>query len=433
MVYVLSIEGKPLMPTKRHGKVRRLLKQGLAKVVKRKPFTIQLLYETTTYTQPITLGIDSGYNYIGFSAVTEKEELISGEVKLLQGISERLKKRAMYRRQRRNRLRYRKPKFNNRRKPEGWLPPSIQHKYDSHVRFINLLKSILSITEVVVEVASFDIQKIKNPDIEGTDYQNGEQKGFYNLREYILYRDNYTCQLCGKSNLPLEVHHIGYWKLDRTDRPGNLITLCIDCHTPKNHLEDGNLWRWQPKIQSFKEATFMSTVRRKLVNTFGCQYNYGYITKTKRKALSLEKTHYNDAFVIAGGGNQKRIEPIYFEQVRRNNRSLEKFYDAKYIDIRTGKPATGQKLFNGRRIRNKNYSTENLRKFRGQRLSKGQRRIRAKRYFYQPKDMVVYEEQKYIVKGVQNRGSYVKLEGLPRPVRIELVRPYLFRKGFTTV
>jgi hypothetical protein len=169
------------------------------------------------------------------------------------------------------------------------------------------------------------------------------------------------------------------------------------------------------------------------VNTFGCQYNYGYITKTKRKALSLEKTHYNDAFVIAGGGNQKRIEPIYFEQVRRNNRSLEKFYDAKYIDIRTGKPATGQKLFNGRRIRNKNYSTENLRKFRGQRLSKGQRRIRAKRYFYQPKDMVVYEEQKYIVKGVQNRGSYVKLEGLPRPVRIELVRPYLFRKGFTTV
>ena len=73
MVFVLSIEGKPLMPTKRHGKVRRLLKQGLAKVVKAKPFTIQLLCKTTTYTQNITLGIDSGYNYIGFSAVTEKE------------------------------------------------------------------------------------------------------------------------------------------------------------------------------------------------------------------------------------------------------------------------------------------------------------------------------------------------------------------------
>jgi len=113
MVYVLSIEGKPLMPTKRHGKVRRLLKQRLAKVVRVKPFTIQLLYETTNYTQPVTLGIDSGYNYIGFSAITEKEELISGEVKLRSDISELIKERRMYRRIRRSRLRYRKPRFDN--------------------------------------------------------------------------------------------------------------------------------------------------------------------------------------------------------------------------------------------------------------------------------------------------------------------------------
>ncbi|MGB4754576.1 MAG: RRXRR domain-containing protein [Fervidobacterium sp.] len=114
MVYVLSVEGKPLMPTKRHGKVRRLLKQHLAKVVKTKPFTIQLLYETTSYTQNITLGIDSGYNHIGFSAVTEKEELICGEVKLRNDISELLKERRMYRRIRRSRLRYRKRRFDNR-------------------------------------------------------------------------------------------------------------------------------------------------------------------------------------------------------------------------------------------------------------------------------------------------------------------------------
>jgi len=138
MVYVLSIEGKPLMPTKRHGKVRRLLKQGLAKVVRVKPFTIQLLYETTNYTQPVTLGIDSGYNYIGFSAITEKEELISGEVKLRSDISELIKERRMYRRIRRSRLRYRKPRFDNRRsyKKEGWLAPSIKHKLDTHIRFI---------------------------------------------------------------------------------------------------------------------------------------------------------------------------------------------------------------------------------------------------------------------------------------------------------
>ena len=150
------------MPTKRHGKVRRLLKQQLAKVVKVKPFTIQLLYETTSYTQNITLGIDSGYNYIGFSAITEKKELISGEVKLRNDISELIKERRMYRRIRRNRLRYRKPKFNNRvsSKKEGWLAPSIKHKLDSHIRFIEYLKKILPITNIVIEVANFDTRQL---------------------------------------------------------------------------------------------------------------------------------------------------------------------------------------------------------------------------------------------------------------------------------
>lgn len=165
MVFVLSIEGKPLMPTKRHGKVRRLLKQGLAKVVKAKPFTIQLLYKTTTYTQNITLGIDSGYNYIGFSAVTEKEELICDEVKLRNDISELLKERRMYRRIRRNRLRYRKPRFDNRvsSKKEGWFAPSIKHKLDTHVRLIERLKKLLPITNIVIEVASFDTHKVNYP------------------------------------------------------------------------------------------------------------------------------------------------------------------------------------------------------------------------------------------------------------------------------
>ena len=431
MVFVLSIEGQPLMPTKRHGKVRRLLKQGLAKVVKAKPFTIQLLYKTTTYTQNITLGIDSGYNYIGFSAVTEKEELICGEVKLRNDISELLKERRMYRRIRRNRLRYRKPRFDNRvsSKKEGWFAPSIKHKLDTHVRLIERLKKLLPITNIVIEVASFDTHKLKNPNIEGIDYQQGEQQGFYNLREYILYRDNYTCQICGRTNVPLEVHHIGFWKGDRTDRPSNLITLCTKCHTPKNHKEGGKLYGLHPIQKSLKEATFMSTVRWKLVNVLNCNYTYGYITKSKRITLELNKTHYNDAFCIAGGTNQTRVEPIYFEQIRRNNRSLEKFYDAKYIDIRDNSIKTGQELFNGRRIRNKNYNTENLRQFRGRKISKGRRSIRIQRYFYQPKDIVIFEGKKHIVKGIQNKGNYIKLEGLPKPVKTELVKPYMFRKG----
>lgn len=433
MVYVLSMEGKPLMPTNRHGKIRRLLKEGKAKVVKVKPFTIQLLYQTKEYTQPITLGIDSGYTYIGFSAITEKRELISGEVNLRNDVSELIKEKHMYRRIRRNRLRYRKPRFDNRKRKEGWLAPSIQHKLDSHVRFIEKLKTILPITDIIVEVANFDTQKIKNPNIEGTEYQQGEQQGFWNIREYVLYRDNYTCQSCGKQGIPLEVHHIGYWIPDRTDRPDNLVTLCTKCHTPKNHQECGKLWGMKPRSKPLKEATFMSTVRWKLINTLSCKHTYGYITKSKRIILGLEKTHYNDAFCIAGGTNQERITPIMFEQIRRNNRSLEKFYDAKYVDIRTGKILSGQELFSGRRCRNKTLNSENLRKYRGHKHSKGRKSFRKQRYFYQPKDIVIYNRKQYIVKGIQNKGSYIKLEGLSKPVKTDLVKLYLFRKGICVV
>ena len=119
MVYVLGCNGKPLMPTKRYGKVRRILKDGRAKVVKAKPFTIKLTYETTNYTQPVTLGLDAGYKTVGFSAATKDQELIVGEYELLTGQVERNKERLQYRRMRRNRLRHRKPRFNNRRKPKG--------------------------------------------------------------------------------------------------------------------------------------------------------------------------------------------------------------------------------------------------------------------------------------------------------------------------
>ena len=433
MVYILSMEGRPLMPTDRHGKVRRLLKEGKAKVVKAKPFTIQLLYKTKEYIQPVTLGIDSGYTYIGFSAITEKKEFISGEVKLRNDVNELIKERRMYRKIRRNRLRYRKPRFDNRKKCNNWLAPSIQHKLDSHIRFIEKLKKILPITNIIVEVANFDTQKIKNLNIQSIEYQQGEQQGFWNIREYILYRDNYTFQLCGKKDVPLEVHHIGYWIPDRTDRPDNLITLCTKCHTPKNHKEGGKLWGMKPKNKPLKEATFMSIVRWKLVNILNCKHTYGYITKSKRIVLNLEKTHYNDAFCIAGGTNQERTKPIMFEQVRRNNRSLEKFYDAKYMDIRTGKILSGQELFSGRRCRNKNLNSENLRKYRCTKKSKGRRSIRTQRYFYQPKDVVVYNRKYYIVKGIQNKGDYIKLEGLSKPVKVKLVKPYMFRKGICVI
>jgi hypothetical protein len=394
-------------------KARMLLKQKKAQVVSRKPLVIQLRVATGETKQEVKLGVDSGYQYIGFSAITEKQELISGEFNLLKGMSERLKERSMYRTQRRNRLRYRKPRWNNRKRNDSWLAPSIQHKLDTHIRFIKYLNSILPISNITIEVGNFDIQKIKNPNISGKEYQEGEQKDFWNLREYILRGDNHKCQnpeCANKSkNKILQVHHLGYWKKDRTDRPSNLITLCTKCHTPKNHKEGGFLYGWEPNLKSFKEATFMSMVRWRLVNELGCEHTYGAYTKQNRIKLNLEKTHFNDAFVIAGGTIQKRIKPLFINQIRRHNRSLEKFYDAKYIDSRTGKKVSGTELFCGRRTRNKNLNTENLRKYRKEKISKGRRQIRREKYNCQPGDLVRYNENIHTVKGVFNKGSWIRL------------------------
>ena len=437
MIYVISKEGHPLMPTTKNGKVRHLLQDGLAKVITVNPFTIQLTYETTNYTQDITLGIDSGYLNIGFSAITEQTEIISGEVKLLQKMSDRITQKVQYRRIRRQRLRYRKARWQNRKVDEGWLAPSIQHKLDSHIRFIDKLKNILPITKVIVEVANFDIQKIKNPDIQGEQYQQGEQLGFWNIREYVLHRDNHKCQNpnCKNSDKQpiLQIHHIVFQDNGGTDIPSNLITLCNKCHTSPNHKKGKFLYEWQttkPKLKGFKDATFMSMVRWKLVEFIDCLHTYGYITKTIRIGLGLEKTHYNDAFCIAEGKTQIRVEPIICVQIKRNNRSLEKFYDAKYIDTRTGEKVSGGDLNCGRRTRNKNKNTENLRVFRAEKISKGRRSIRTQRYFYQPNDLVKYDGKIHTVKGTQNSGKYVALKEIKKVPNVELLTPYKFRKGF---
>jgi hypothetical protein len=252
MVYVISKSGSPLMPTKRHGWVRKSLQNGKAKVIQRFPFTIQLTYDSQENTQPITLGIDAGYGTVGFSAITKKEELICGEFTLLKGMSERLKKRNVYRIQRWNRLRFRKPGFLKDTKSQGWLAPSIQHKFDSHIRIIEKIVRLLPVADIIVEVAAFDIQKIKNPDIDGIGYQQGDQYGFENIRDYVFHRDHHTCQnpTCKRKTKVLQVHHIGFWKEDRSDRPSNLITLCLHCHTSDNHKEGGCLFGWQPKLKS---------------------------------------------------------------------------------------------------------------------------------------------------------------------------------------
>ena len=179
------------MPTKNHAKVRLLLKSGKAKVVNRCPFTIQLTGICKTFTQRVSLGVDAGSKHIGLSATTKKSVLFEADVTLRNDIVDLLSSRRELRRSRRNRkTRYRKARFLNRVKSKkaGWLAPSIKNKIDSHLTMIAKVHKILPISKIIVEVASFDIQKIKNPEISGVEYQQGEQLNFWNVREYVLFR-----------------------------------------------------------------------------------------------------------------------------------------------------------------------------------------------------------------------------------------------------
>ncbi len=412
------------MPTKRHGWVRRSLRDGHATVLKRSPFTIRLTYDCPEKTQPITLGIDAGYATVGFSAITEVEELFAGEFTLLVGVSERLKERQMYRRIRRNRLRHRKRGFLKDTKNNGWLAPSTQYKLDSHIRIVEQIKGVLPVTRTIVEVANFDIQKIRNQGISGSQYQQGEQYGFENLREYILHRDHHTCQNpdCTRRSKILQVHHIGFWRHDRSNRPSNLVTLCINCHASRNHNRNGFLYGWRPELKAFREATFMSTVRWKLVNHLQCTHTYGHITKSRRIANGLEKSHQNDAFVISEGTQQDRCVPFDVTQRRRNNRSLQKFYDAQYIDLRDGTKKAGKDLCSQRRTRSRENIPESLRPFRAHKIKIGRVAIRRKRHPFQPGDLVKLDGKILCVKGTISGGTSVLLSNKKTKIPRKLER-----------
>ena len=333
MVYVLNKDGHPIMPTSNHAKVRILLKTGKAKVIRRCPFTIQLQYSSTNYTQKISLGIDAGSKHIGVSATTESKVLYEADVELRNDIVDLLSTRRQNRRARRNRkTRYRKPRFTNRvsTKKNGWLAPSVRQKVDTHLTVVAKVHKILPISKIIVETASFDIQKIKDPTISGTEYQQGEQLDFWNVREYVLFRDGHVCQCCkGRSkDKILNVHHIESRKTGG-DAPNNLITLCETCHTGY-HKGTVKLPKTIHRGMSFRDASFMGVMRWAFYNRLKERYpnvslTYGYITKNTRIKNGLPKEHYIDARCISGNPSAVSDGTYYYQKkVRCHNRQIHK-------------------------------------------------------------------------------------------------------------
>ena len=302
MVYVLDKDGHPLIPTNRHGKVRRMLKSGQVKVVKKCPFTIQLMYESEHNVQPVSLGIDAGSKHIGVSATTKTTVLYEADVELRDDIVKLLATR--------------------------------RQKLNTHLVTVARVCEILPVTQIIVETASFDIQKIKNPKIQGVEYQRGEQTDFWNVREYVLFRDGHVCQCCkGKKKDPiLNVHHIESRK-SGGDAPNNLITLCKTCHKGY-HNGTIKLPKRIKRGMKFKDAAFMGIMRWTFYNTLKEKYEpdipvsmtYGYLTKNTRIQHNLPKEHYIDARCISGNPDAKSDGVYYYQKkIRCHNRQIHKF------------------------------------------------------------------------------------------------------------
>ena len=423
--FIMAKDGTRLMPTTNVKKVRKLLKTKRAVIHTYRPFTIQLLYESEKNVQPVEFAQDAGYQHVGISIKSDKHEYISAQYDLLPDEVERHNDCRKYRRTRRNRLRYRAPRFDNRSIPEGWLAPSLEHKKQLHVQIFEMYNAVVPISKATVEVAQFDTQLLKaiesgDPLPEGKDYQHGERYAYDTLREAVFARDEYTCLCCGKNvfknGIILRIHHLGYRQNDRTNRLSNLASVCTGCHTSRNHQPGGRLYDWKPKLKNFKGAAFMNAVKYQIYEAFKSKHDnvsttFGAVTKRTRIDRNIAKSHANDAYCIGVFRPKHRAVTQVFAKKRRNNRILEKFYDAKYIDIRDGKTKKGSALSCERTNRSiPRNNPLNERVYRGEKKAQGKRVIRTQRYPVQPHDIIFYAKRKCVSKGMHNNGTRIMLD-----------------------
>ena len=431
-VFVVDKNGAPLMPTSAY-RARRLLRGEKAVIYKYKPFTIQMVDREGGETQPIEYCSDTGYLHVGVSIKSEDHEYVDEQRDLLSDEVERHNDCRKYRHTRRNRkTRHRAARFDNRKgniAKEGFAP-SLRNKRDVQIQLFKSYKEVCPITSAYFEMGQFDTQLMKaiangDPAPQGEDYQHGERYGVETLREAVFTRDHYKCIVCGRSpfdkkgKVILHAHHVGFWKHDRTDRLSNLATVCERCHTSKNHKEGGALYGLEPKLSSMADATFMTAIRfdmfkrlKESAPDVEFHMTYGAKTKLRRKELGIRKTHANDAYAIGMFHPRHRTDFRMYKKRRRNNRVLEKFYDAKITDTRAGKTVRGAELGCNRTKRSiPRRNPENLRIYRGEKVSPGHRTIRRQRYNIQPGDILLIDGRQYMSKGVQHYGEYVTLEG----------------------
>lgn len=328
-VFVLDTNKNPLTPC-HPARARELLKKGEASVFRRFPFTIILKYSVeNNNTLPVEVKYDPGSKNTDIVLTLkryDKNEVIWSEELRHKGIyiKEKLDNRRILRRSRRNRkTRYRKARFLNRRnKKEWWLPPSLISRIDNIISWTSRFNRWCKLGSISMELVKFDTQKLDNPEIKGSEYQQGTLFG-YEIREYLLEKYNHTCAYCGAKDVPLEIDHIVSRSKGGTNRISNLTIACKNCNRKKSNMPIEIFLKDKPLVLkkilsqtkiSLKDATTVNSTRWALYNKlkeFNLPINTGSggLTKYNRISQGYPKKHWIDAACVGSSGSNIKLNP----------------------------------------------------------------------------------------------------------------------------
>ncbi len=323
-VFVLDKNLKPLDPT-HPARARELLSKGRAKVFKRYPFTIVLQDRTVedSIVHSHRVKIDPGSKITGFAVLQEDTGRVINALEIShrgQQIKDALESRRALRRGRRNRkTRYRKPRFLNRTRKKGWLPPSLESRISNIETWVRRIRKVCPVTAISQELVRFDLQQMQNPEISGVEYQRGELFGF-EVKEYLLAKWGRKCAYCGVENVPFEIEHILAKSKGGSNRISNLCLSCHSCNQSKGNKSIEEFLKKKPDVLKrvlaqakapLKDATAVNATRWELYRRLQftgllVEVGSGGRTKFNRKTRGIEKTHWADAACV-GASTPERL------------------------------------------------------------------------------------------------------------------------------
>jgi 5-methylcytosine-specific restriction endonuclease McrA len=459
LIYILNASGKPLMPTQRTNHIKRLLNKGKARIISKTPYVVQLKYETECITQPLYGGTDPGRTNIGEAVVDSrgfviyKAHIETRNKDIPKLMAERKQHRQASRHGERLRRKrrackcgttttfpkgrmlpgYEKPmmlkdiintesRFNNRKRPSGWVTPTVRQLVQTHTNMIHKICSILPVTDWIMEYNKFAFMRMDDNTIKGLDFQNGRMKGYSNSHEYVSALQNGKCACCN-SNIE-HFHHIKPRHEKGSDTPENLIGLCNTCHSKVHSgdikLEQVGLKKKYAALSVLNQS--MPYIAQELINMFGedhVRFCTGYQTSVVRDSLGIDKDHPEDAICIAlFGAGITECKDIFdtfkVKQYRRHNRQRvhaqrERTY---YLN--------GKTVCKNRHKRN-DQKGDSLEEFRTKfpdnvgrlTVKKSTRHYnRMNRMF--PGAIFIYQGNEHILTGQHSGGAYYHADGLAK-------------------